>query len=99
GVVCGIGCVVAGLMLPSYLGAGFLALAVGLPGIMLQDSCRFAAFSCGRGDVVFLNDMLWGVTQTLAVLALIRADRFTPVTANLAFGATATLAGLVVSAQ
>jgi hypothetical protein len=38
-----------------------VALGFGLPGILLQDSYRFAYFAQGRGDKAFVNDLLWAV--------------------------------------
>jgi O-antigen/teichoic acid export membrane protein len=37
----------------------FLALGLTLPGLMLQDSWRYAFFALGRGSQAFLNDMVW----------------------------------------
>ena len=44
-------------------GTRFLALGVGLPGLMLQDSYRFAFFAAGKGGLAFVNDTVWGVLQ------------------------------------
>ena len=38
---------------------GLPALGLTLPGLMLQDSWRFAFFALGRGRQAFLNDMIW----------------------------------------
>ena len=32
-----------------------------LPGLLLQDSWRFAFFALGRGSQAFLNDLVWAV--------------------------------------
>jgi O-antigen/teichoic acid export membrane protein len=92
GVLAGTACVVVGLLLPTTVGPGFIALGVGLPGILLQDSYRFAFFSCGKGSRAFVNDLVWGILQVLAVGALLLTDRITVVTSLLVFGGTATLA-------
>ena len=42
----------------------FLALGLTLPGLLLQDSWRYAFFALGRGSQAFLNDTVW----TLAML-------------------------------
>ena len=42
-------CIVAGLLLPDPLGPVFVALGVGLPGLVLQDSWRFAFFAWVAG--------------------------------------------------
>src|SRR5215469_15558417 len=48
----------------------FLALGLTLPGLMLQDSWRFAFFALGRGGQAFLNDMVWAVALVAALVAL-----------------------------
>jgi O-antigen/teichoic acid export membrane protein len=48
----------------------FLALGLTLPGLMLQDSWRFAFFALGRGGQAFLNDMVWAVALVAALAAL-----------------------------
>jgi hypothetical protein len=92
GVVVGVLCVVVGLLLPADVGYGFIALGVGLPGILLQDSYRFAFFSEGKASRAFANDLVWGVLQVATLVALVVTDRLTVVTSLLAFGATASLA-------
>ena len=49
----------------------FLALGLTLPGLMLQDSWRFAFFALGRGSQAFLNDMVWA-SALLPALVLLR---------------------------
>jgi O-antigen/teichoic acid export membrane protein len=50
----------------------FLALGLTLPGLMLQDSWRFAFFAIGRGSQAFLNDIIW-VLALLPAMAYLRA--------------------------
>lgn len=92
GIVAGIVCIVVGLALPSQVGGGFIALGVGLPGLMLQDSLRFAFFSVGQPHRALVNDVVWTVLQFTALVGLVMTDRVTEVTAFLVFGGTATLA-------
>jgi O-antigen/teichoic acid export membrane protein len=61
GVAAGVICILAGLLLPDPIGPVFIALGIGLPGLALQDSWRFAFFACGRGSAAFLNDLFWSV--------------------------------------
>jgi O-antigen/teichoic acid export membrane protein len=49
----------------------FLALGLTLPGLLLQDSWRFAFFAHGRGALALLNDTVWAVSL-LAGLAVVR---------------------------
>jgi O-antigen/teichoic acid export membrane protein len=65
---------------------------VGLPGILVQDSYRFAFFSRGEGKRAFDNDLLWGVLQTGALLVLAAAGHVTIVSCLLVFGGSATVA-------
>lgn len=95
GSAAGLVSLAAGLVLPHPLGLAFLALAVGLPGLMLQDSWRFAFFAQGRGSRAFANDVVWTVLLVLALLVLQRSGQATVATCLLAFGGTASLAAAV----
>ena len=46
----------------------FLALGLTLPGLLLQDSWRFAFFALGRGSQAFLNDVIWAVAMVPALV-------------------------------
>lgn len=92
GIVAGALCILTGLLLPRPLGGAFIALGVGLPGVLLQDSYRFAFFSQGKGSKAFLNDLLWSVLQVVAVAILMMTGTATVVTCLLAFGGSATVA-------
>lgn len=98
GVVAGVGCVVVGLLLPHPLGPAFIALGVLLPGLMLQDSWRFAFFAAGRPRSALLNDMVWTVLLLLALVMVDRAsnrgDTVGVVLCLVAFGATASTAAM-----
>ena len=59
GVVTGICALVAGQLLRGTAGLGFIALGLTLPGLLLQDSWRYAFFSQGRGYHAFINDSVW----------------------------------------
>jgi O-antigen/teichoic acid export membrane protein len=50
--------------------AAFLALGLMLPGLLLQDSWRYAFFALGRGSQAFLNDMVWAAALIPALLIL-----------------------------
>jgi O-antigen/teichoic acid export membrane protein len=53
----------AGYAIGGTLGAAFVALAVVAPGMLLQDSWRFAFFAAGEGHKAFVNDVVWAVTM------------------------------------
>lgn len=99
GLVSGVLCVVAGLLLPQPVGATFVALGVGLPGLALQDSWRFAFFACGRGSSAFVNDLVWTVLLVVTLLVLDRQGDSNEVRCMLAFGATATVAAVFGALQ
>jgi O-antigen/teichoic acid export membrane protein len=93
GVAVGVLSILAGLVLPDPVGPMFIALGVGLPGLALQDSWRFAFFACGRGSAAFLNDLFWTVLLFLSLLVL-HGWGNNAAHCLLAFGVTATLAAL-----
>jgi O-antigen/teichoic acid export membrane protein len=73
--------------------AAFLALAIGLPGLLVQDGWRYAFFAAGRGRDAFVNDGVWTVVMVpLIVAAGMTASLFW---LTLAWGAAATTAGAV----
>ena len=98
GVAAGALCVVAGLLLPDPVGPAFVALGIGLPGLALQDSWRFAFFARGRGSSAFLNDLFWTVLLVLA-LVLMHGRANTAAHCLIAFGGTATIAALLGMVQ
>jgi O-antigen/teichoic acid export membrane protein len=49
----------AGLVVRGEVGGALLALALVLPGLMLQDSCRMIAFTLGRPQLAALMDAVW----------------------------------------
>jgi O-antigen/teichoic acid export membrane protein len=81
------------------LRAAFLALALVLPGLVLQDSWRFAFFASGRGRDAFLNDLVWAIVQLAAFLLAIALGEGTVFWAVIAWGGAATLAAFVGIAQ
>jgi O-antigen/teichoic acid export membrane protein len=94
GIAAGLLCIVAGLLLPDPVGPVFIALGIGLPGLALQDSWRFAFFACGRGSSSFINDLFWTVLLVLALIA-VHGRANSAAHCLLAFGGTATLAALL----
>jgi hypothetical protein len=92
GLAAGLVCLALGLVIGGDIGSGFVALSVGLPGILLQDSYRFAFFSRGQGHRAFVNDLLWGVLQSGGLVVLLALDRVTIASCLLVFGGSATAA-------
>ncbi|MBO0827466.1 MAG: hypothetical protein J2P24_06765 [Streptosporangiales bacterium] len=72
GLATGAGCVLVGIALGGQLAAAFVALGIVLPGLLLQDSWRYAFFAHGQGGKALANDM----TQAVALVpALLLATR------------------------
>lgn len=75
GCVIGAGCVLVGLAKGGAIGATFVALGAILPGLLLQDSWRYAFFAAGKGHKSFANDLAWGIALVpLIVLASHRGE-------------------------
>ncbi|MEU2422008.1 hypothetical protein ABZ619_13445 [Streptomyces sp. NPDC007851] len=90
GSVIGVVCLAAGLGLGGRVGPAFVALAVMLPGLLLQDAWRFAFFAAGAGRKAFVNDVVWGVALVPAMVVAAHVD--TVAAFVLAWGASATVA-------
>lgn len=88
-------CGVAAVLLGGAVGAGLGALAVALPGLLVQDAWRYGFFASGRPAGAALNDLVWAVAQ-LALIGLLLA-RGTPSVPGLvlAWGGAAWLAAAV----
>ncbi|HWD77790.1 MAG TPA: hypothetical protein VG497_02885 [Kribbella sp.] len=97
GVVTGAICASVGAALGGRTGSAFVALGIVLPGLMLQDSWRFAFFASGQGSKAFTSDVTWALGL---VPALYLAARSPSVTAFvLAWGGAGILAALVSGVQ
>jgi O-antigen/teichoic acid export membrane protein len=70
----------------------FFALGLTLPGLMLQDSWRYAFFALGRGSRAFLNDLLWAAALVPALAFLQLHGHANVFWFMLAWGAAATVA-------
>lgn len=99
GAAAGGACIAAGIFLPHPVGLLFITLGIGLPGLMLQDSWRFAFFATGRGRSAFLNDLFWAVLLILVLLVLHVRAAGSPARCLLAFGATAAVAAALGGLQ
>ena len=99
GVAAGVICIVVGLLLPDPLGPVFVALGVGLPGLVVQDSFRFAFFAIGRGSAAFFNDLFWTVLLVSALFLLHSSGDGSAARCLLVFGGTAAVAALLGGIQ
>jgi O-antigen/teichoic acid export membrane protein len=89
----------AGLLLPGPVGQAFLALGLGLPGLMLQDSWRFAFFALGRPAAALVNDLVWTLLLVGTLVVLSGSGGTGVFGCLLAFGLTAAIAAVVGLAQ
>lgn len=75
------------------------AMAIGMPGLLTQDSYRYVLLAAGRARAATANDALWFLVQAGGVAALFAAHRATATTLALAFGGSATVAAVVAATQ
>jgi O-antigen/teichoic acid export membrane protein len=95
GLVLGAVLLAASVLLGGRIGLAFIALAIALPGLLLQDTWRYAFFSCGRGAQAFLNDIVWLAVVIPALGVLQWTHETNVVWSVLVWGAAATVASLV----
>jgi O-antigen/teichoic acid export membrane protein len=90
GLAMGAVCMLAGMAYGGPLGGAFLALGAMLPGLMLQDSWRYAFFASGQGRKACVNDLVWGLALIPAMV--LAAQQGTVVAFVLAWGLSGTVA-------
>jgi len=61
GVATGVCVLAVAILLDGTTRLAFVALGLTLPGLLLQDSWRFAFFALGRGVLAFINDAVWAL--------------------------------------
>lgn len=84
-----------GAFLGGTLGATLIALAIVLPGLILQDTCRMVFFAHRRPLLAVINDSTWAVVQFAAMGVLYARGVEEPWPYVLAWGGAATVAALV----
>lgn len=87
------------LVVGGTVGSGLLALAVTLPGLLLQDAWRYVFFSGGLGSRAFVNDLAWAAALLPALVVLVATDRESVGWFVLAWGAAGSAAGVLGMAQ
>lgn len=92
GLVLGLCAITATAVLSGTVKVAFFALGLTLPGLLLQDSWRYAFFALGRGGQALLNDTIWTATMLPAMLALRLTHHSSVFWFVLAWGVTAWLA-------
>ena len=97
GIAIGVGCVLVGFASGGVFGEALLALGVVLPGLVLQDTWRFAFFAAGRGRQAFVNDL--AAAAALPALVGLSATTHAVGLFVLAWGAAGSCAALVGALQ
>ena len=99
GLVAGACAMAAAMVLHGTPRLAFLALGLVLPGLLLQDSWRYAFFAAGRGGQAFLNDTVWTLSLLPALGVLRVTHHGTVLWFVLAWGVAAAVAACVGSLQ
>jgi O-antigen/teichoic acid export membrane protein len=94
GVLTGLVCLLPGLFMGGPLGSAFLALGLTMPGLLLQDSWRFAFFAQARGRQAFANDAVWAIVLFPSLALVVWMGHATVFWLTLSWGGSATVAGL-----
>lgn len=90
-----IGCVGLGLAIGGPVGGSLLGLGLAFPGLLLQDSWRFAFFAVRRGASAFANDLTWAAILVVILLLWRPASGTDPFWPVLAWGGAGTVAGVL----
>lgn len=70
GLVTGSLALIAGVLIGGTTGLAFVALGLMMPGLLLQDSWRYAFFAVGRGYHAFVNDTVWALVEIPLLVGL-----------------------------
>jgi O-antigen/teichoic acid export membrane protein len=95
GLAAGVGVLGAAMLLSGTARLAFLALGLCLPGLMLQDSWRYAFFAAGRGNLAFINDLIWALSMVPALYWLRKTGNGNVFWFVLTWGAAACLAAAI----
>jgi O-antigen/teichoic acid export membrane protein len=95
GLISGAAVLAAAMFLGGTARAAFIALGLTLPGLMLQDSWRYAFFALGRGSRALANDSVWAMVELPAFAALRMTHHANVFTFVLAWGASAAAAAAI----
>jgi O-antigen/teichoic acid export membrane protein len=99
GLAAGACAVAAGAVVGGTTGLAFLALGLTLPGLLLQDSWRYAFFALGRGHHAFINDTAWAAIQIPLLVFLKISGHANVFWFVLAWGAAAAAGAAIGSLQ
>ncbi len=91
GVFAGSGCLIVGSIFGGFIGYGLIGLGLTLPGLLVQDSWRYAFFAEGRADKAFVNDVVWAIVLAVAFPLLAILDQLSLLSLMLAWGIAASV--------
>jgi O-antigen/teichoic acid export membrane protein len=99
GTLGGIVCAALAIVVPGPTGLALVALGLSMPGLLLQDSWRFAFFSAGTAGRAFANDLIRAVVLLILIAAVIASGRSSEFFFMLAWGISATIAAVAGAVQ
>lgn len=71
GVLVGIAAAILGAAVSGSVGTSMVALAVVLPALLLQDTCRMAMFTVGKPAWAAMIDAVWAIAQFASIAVLL----------------------------
>ncbi len=99
GLATGTGALAAGALFGGTTRLAFLALGLTLPGLLTQDSWRYAFFALGRGHHAFINDTIWAAVQIPLLIFVKMTGHANAFWFVLAWGAAATVGAAIAPLQ
>lgn len=99
GLLAGAVCLAVGLLAGGIVGQGLIAVGISLPGLLVQDTCRYALFTHERGRSAFINDLFWVLIQAPALVVALGLGHDQVATSLLAWGGAGTAAALLGGRQ
>ncbi|MDR2985468.1 MAG: hypothetical protein LBV34_11570, partial [Nocardiopsaceae bacterium] len=94
GLTAGAGMLAVSTLLSGTARVAFFGMGLTMPGLMLQDSWRYAFFAAGRGVQAFLNDIVWAAAMLPGLLVLKVTGHETVLWFVLVWGASANVAAV-----
>jgi O-antigen/teichoic acid export membrane protein len=95
GLVSGVLVLCTALLVPDTVRPVLVALALILPGLLVQDACRYALLAAGRARDAAVNDILWAVLSVGALTVLSFTTSGGADVLFLAWGLAGTVCGVV----
>lgn len=94
GAVIGLTCMIFGLVVGGSVGGAVFVLGPAMPGLLLQDTWRYAFFAGGKPVSAFANDLMWAIVLFPLLGGLLWTGRNSISWLMFAWEAAAVVAGL-----